>query len=276
MDRILASAIGIMAHVHDNLAILAALGANAGKLTYNGTEVGGGSGVGVQLGETSQTAYRGDRGKTAYDHSQNATPHITSGQKTSLTKIINEYISLAEPLSSGMLITTLIPADVTADYINIDLKGFGKVDAGPFSWCGQVYITSGAFADATIKSIGGGELLDVRIFIQDAVVKVWMTGRSKAISNFYNIQAHICYGNDLANLIDEITDAEYPSTGVSSAKQFKDFTEIFMQPLSAADKTRLDKAVVATDTTQYKIWVGTALDYAAISQKDPNTFYYIT
>lgn len=37
---------------------------------------------GVALGETSGTAYRGDRGKTAYDHSQNAEVHVTAAQKT--------------------------------------------------------------------------------------------------------------------------------------------------------------------------------------------------
>ena len=40
----------------------------------------GGGGGGVELGETSTTAYRGDRGKTAYDHSQVTTgnPHGTT------------------------------------------------------------------------------------------------------------------------------------------------------------------------------------------------------
>lgn len=37
---------------------------------------------GVTLGETSATAYRGDRGKIAYDHSQNSTVHVTAAQKT--------------------------------------------------------------------------------------------------------------------------------------------------------------------------------------------------
>lgn len=37
---------------------------------------------GVTLGETSATAYRGDRGKAAYDHSQNAAIHVTTAQKT--------------------------------------------------------------------------------------------------------------------------------------------------------------------------------------------------
>ena len=37
---------------------------------------------GVALGETSATAYRGDRGKIAYDHSQNGNVHVTAAQKT--------------------------------------------------------------------------------------------------------------------------------------------------------------------------------------------------
>jgi len=37
---------------------------------------------GVALGETSATAYRGDRGKTAYEHSQNGDVHVTAAQKT--------------------------------------------------------------------------------------------------------------------------------------------------------------------------------------------------
>lgn len=37
----------------------------------------------IALGETSATAYRGDRGKIAYDHSQNGNVHVTAAQKTS-------------------------------------------------------------------------------------------------------------------------------------------------------------------------------------------------
>lgn len=36
----------------------------------------------LALGETSSTAYRGDRGKIAYDHSQNGDVHVTTTQKT--------------------------------------------------------------------------------------------------------------------------------------------------------------------------------------------------
>ena len=57
--------------------------ANNEVLAYNEVtgkwenKVGGGGG-GVELGETSTTAYRGDRGKQAYDHSQTTgNPHNT-------------------------------------------------------------------------------------------------------------------------------------------------------------------------------------------------------
>lgn len=35
----------------------------------------------VAIGETASTAYRGDRGKTAYEHSQNGDVHVTAAQK---------------------------------------------------------------------------------------------------------------------------------------------------------------------------------------------------
>lgn len=51
-----------------------------GKLVLQ--EQQSGPGGGLQLGETSSTAYRGDRGKTAYDHSQvNGNPHGTTAQQ---------------------------------------------------------------------------------------------------------------------------------------------------------------------------------------------------
>lgn len=36
----------------------------------------------IALGETAATAYRGDRGKVAYDHSQDSTVHVTAAQKS--------------------------------------------------------------------------------------------------------------------------------------------------------------------------------------------------
>ena len=276
-DKLITSALGVMAHVHDNFSIISALGANAGKLTYNGTEVGGGSGVGVQLGETSQTAYRGDRGKIAYDHTFNSAPHFSSSaQKLKLTEIANDYHTLADPALDGLLVQTLIPTSVASDYINIEISGFGKIGSAPFAWSGQIYYTSGNFASAAIASVGRGETLDVRIFIREGFICLWVNGRVKSILNFFNLKISVCYGADLANLTDTITDAPYPASGLTAEIAFKDHPETFLRGIPAADQLRIDRAVIATDTTQYKIWVGTAPDYAAISNKDGNTFYYIT
>lgn len=46
------------------------------KWSANGTATWDSVPGGLSLGETSGTAYRGDRGKVAYDHSQNAAVHI--------------------------------------------------------------------------------------------------------------------------------------------------------------------------------------------------------
>lgn len=62
---------------------------------------GGGSGSGLALGETSSTAYRGDRGKIAYDHSQaTGNPHNTTKSDIGLSNVdntsdINKPISIA-------------------------------------------------------------------------------------------------------------------------------------------------------------------------------------
>lgn len=56
----------------------------------------------LALGETSSTAYRGDRGKTAYDHSQltSGNPHNVSKSDVGLGSVINTGDS-ATPVSGG-------------------------------------------------------------------------------------------------------------------------------------------------------------------------------
>ena len=44
------------------------------------------TGQGVALGETSTTAYRGDRGKAAYDHSQSTHAHANAQVNSDITK----------------------------------------------------------------------------------------------------------------------------------------------------------------------------------------------
>lgn len=77
--------------------------------------VGGGS-SGLSLGETSETAYRGDRGKTAYDHSQIVTgnPHntkaadITYSEDTSVKDALD---SLNGAFGKFVAMTTTFNAD---------------------------------------------------------------------------------------------------------------------------------------------------------------------
>lgn len=75
---------------------------------------------GVALGETSATAYRGDRGKTAYDHSQNATVHVTEAQKTAWDgKAAGNHVHSYNALTDKPTIPT-IPASLPANGGNAD------------------------------------------------------------------------------------------------------------------------------------------------------------
>jgi hypothetical protein len=116
-------------------------------------------GGGVALGETSTTAYRGDRGKTAYDHSQvvSGNPHGTTaadvgadaeGAAQAVADGLPTFGSAAEadtgdfaPVSHGH----------TGDEVSIDSTGF----VGP-----AVGVTNaqelGVAVDAIVASSGGG------------------------------------------------------------------------------------------------------------------------
>src|SRR5690554_5124119 len=60
------------------------------------------SGGGLQLGETDTTAYRGDRGKIAYDHSQEVTgnPHNVNASDVGLGNVDNTS-DLDKPISTA-------------------------------------------------------------------------------------------------------------------------------------------------------------------------------
>ena len=61
----------------------------------------GGGGSGLALGETSSTAYRGDRGKIAYDHSQTiGNPHGTTKNDIGLGNVDNTS-DLNKPISTA-------------------------------------------------------------------------------------------------------------------------------------------------------------------------------
>ena len=67
---------------------------------------------GVALGETSATAYRGDRGKIAYDHSQNGTVHVTAAQKTTWdSKAAGNHTHAYSEITGKPTIPTTLPAN---------------------------------------------------------------------------------------------------------------------------------------------------------------------
>ncbi len=98
----------------------------------------------LALGETSSTAYRGDRGKTAYDHSQTvgdahglkqAVPVTTSGTGSALTATISG-LTLSDGVTLRLKLHTAISAGATLNVNGTsaiairDVKG-NAVKAGP-------------------------------------------------------------------------------------------------------------------------------------------------
>ena len=83
-------------------------------------------GGGVSLGETSSTAYRGDRGKTAYDHSQLVTgnPHSVTKANVGLSNVDNTSDSTKNTATA-----TLTNKTLTAPVINSP-TGLVKGDVG--------------------------------------------------------------------------------------------------------------------------------------------------
>ena len=72
-----------------------------GKAVEIPTSSLGGGGSGLALGETASTAYRGDRGKTAYDHSQiTGNPHGTTKADIGLWNVDNTS-DLNKPISTA-------------------------------------------------------------------------------------------------------------------------------------------------------------------------------
>ena len=73
-------------------------GSWTGSTNWQGYKLSEGGGGGLTLGETSSTAYRGDRGKVAYDHSQTTgNPHGTTKSDVGLGNVPNVSTNDQEP-----------------------------------------------------------------------------------------------------------------------------------------------------------------------------------
>jgi len=103
---------------------------------------------GVELGETDETAYRGDRGKTAYDHSQLATgnPHSVTASDVGLGNVENAAASsLYETIAN---VSTLSDAvDGAAVWITTDIAGTNTI-------AGTLYTTAMGVTQAFMLDAG--------------------------------------------------------------------------------------------------------------------------
>ena len=94
----------------------------------------------VAIGETASTAYRGDRGKTAYEHSQNSSVHVTSAQKAAWdSKAAGTHTHSYGDLTDTPTIPT-IPASLPANGGNADTVD-GK-HANDFAASGHIHTTT--------------------------------------------------------------------------------------------------------------------------------------
>lgn len=114
----------------------------------------------LALGETSATAYRGDRGKTAYDHSQtNGNPHGTTKSDVGLGNVDNTS-DTNKPISSA----TQTALDLKVDETTIAASGKGFVNHGATAstarpsgyasveWVGSVEPTNAIDGDSWIDT----------------------------------------------------------------------------------------------------------------------------
>ena len=120
-------------------------------------EIGGG---GVALGETSSTAYRGDRGKVAYDHSQSqGNPHnTTTSEINEGTKLFFTEPRVRQTVLTGLDTSTATPALATDQL----LAAIGKLQAqinniAPPVWvnASSIGTTHAAFTGLRFAKING-------------------------------------------------------------------------------------------------------------------------
>ena len=175
--------------------------------------IGGG---GVALGETAATAYRGDRGKAAYDHSiSQGNPHnATTSDIPEGNKL---YFTEDRVLQAALIgLNTTNPAPVTAT--DALLAAIGKLQA-------QIDAGSGSFNWVDVTTIEGtampssGATLDLtktKIYLAKKDGQLWIKGYFQLSANISNPSiGAVCRVTDLNWFIDnDYTVHPFPATWV--------------------------------------------------------------
>lgn len=113
----------------------------------------------LALGETSSTAYRGDRGKTAYDHSQNTSNPHPLGNGTTAGFSTNDYTTTEKTKLSGLSNTTVenvLTSDSTTNALSaaqgkaLKTLADGKMTKQTAATAGEIVVfgTGGEAADS--------------------------------------------------------------------------------------------------------------------------------
>ena len=148
-------------------------------------ESGGG---GVALGETSSTAYRGDNGKIAYDHSlSQGNPHnTTTSDINEGTKLFFTEPRVNQTVLTGLNTSTATPALATDQL----LAAIGKLQAqiNSMGSGGGGGGSSGGIAWVDVKTIGTLNSIINNSYTKIEVAKMdgmlWLRGVARITSNF--------------------------------------------------------------------------------------------
>jgi len=160
-------------------------------------EIGGG---GVALGETSSTAYRGDNGKIAYDHSlSQGNPHnTTTSDINEGTKLFFTESRVNQTVLTGLDTSTATPALATDQLLAAIGKLQAQLNASVFNWVDVTTIAGTAMPSSGITL----DLANTKIFLAKKDGNLWLKGYFRLASALSSGQGSVFRITDLNWVID--------------------------------------------------------------------------
>ncbi len=126
---------------------------------------------GVVLGETSSTAYRGDRGKIAYDHSQ--LPHDYEPTDVNIVRAVNDVLPVLDGSNLINIVTneTILIDDFLNKYTTTVLEDFtDEAESKIFQQGGELWCVSDGIENPQVIL----DYLDKKVSILDGDGAVWI------------------------------------------------------------------------------------------------------